>query len=163
MDGLNTGAAFNGGGVSGYVADIGNAQEIAMTTSGGLGEAEVGGPSINIVPKTGGNTVKGTLLRLGRHRAGWSATTTPTTLKAAGLTTPGTLLKLWDYNGGVGGPIKKDRLVLRAASATKAAIARCPGMFANANTGDPTQVDLRGRHDAAGGAARAAGATARRA
>ena len=33
-----------------------------MTTSGGLGEAEVGGPALNIVPKTGGNTRQGQLL-----------------------------------------------------------------------------------------------------
>ena len=61
VDGLNTGAAFNGAGVSSYVVDIGNAQEISMTTSGGLGEAEVGGPSFSIVPKTGGNSIKGTV------------------------------------------------------------------------------------------------------
>src|SRR5438105_9076616 len=61
VDGLNTGAAFNGAGVSSYVVDIGNAQEISMTTSGGLGEAEVGGPSFSIVPKTGGNSLKGSV------------------------------------------------------------------------------------------------------
>src|SRR5216684_1415648 len=61
VDGLNTGAAFNGAGVSSYVPDIGNAQEIATTTSGGLGEAEVGGPSFSIVPKTGGNSIKGSI------------------------------------------------------------------------------------------------------
>ena len=56
VDGLNTGASLNGGGVSTYIADIGNAQEVALTTSGGLGDAEVGGPTISIVPKTGGNS-----------------------------------------------------------------------------------------------------------
>ena len=56
VDGLNTGASLNGGGVSGYRQDIENSSEIAMTTSGGLGEAEVGGPAMNIIPKTGGNT-----------------------------------------------------------------------------------------------------------
>ena len=45
VDGLNTGAALNGGGVSTYVADISNAAEVVTTTSGGLGEAEVGGPT----------------------------------------------------------------------------------------------------------------------
>src|SRR2546426_12092881 len=59
VDGLNTGAALNGGGVSTYVADISNAAEVVTTTSGGMGEAEVGGPSLSIVPKSGGNTVKG--------------------------------------------------------------------------------------------------------
>jgi hypothetical protein len=40
VDGLNTGAAFNGAGVSSYMVDISNAQEVATTTSGGLGEAK---------------------------------------------------------------------------------------------------------------------------
>ena len=30
-----------------------------MTTSGGLGEAETGGPLMNIVPRTGGNLFSG--------------------------------------------------------------------------------------------------------
>ena len=63
VDGINVGAAVNGGGVSGYITDIGNAQEVTFTTSGGLGEAELGGPLVNIVPRTGGNTVKGSFLR----------------------------------------------------------------------------------------------------
>src|ERR1700682_5681643 len=46
VDGLNTGAALNGGGVSTYVADIANASEVVTTTSGGLGEAEGGGPTV---------------------------------------------------------------------------------------------------------------------
>jgi hypothetical protein len=55
LDGLGTGAAINGGGVSGY-GQLENAQEVVMTTAAGLGEAEVGGPIINMIPKTGGNT-----------------------------------------------------------------------------------------------------------
>jgi hypothetical protein len=42
VDGLNTGASLNGGGVSGYRQDVENAQEVAITTAGGLGETEVG-------------------------------------------------------------------------------------------------------------------------
>src|SRR5580765_76030 len=37
LDGLNTGASVNGGGVSGYTADVQNAAEITMAPSGGLG------------------------------------------------------------------------------------------------------------------------------
>ena len=54
VDGLD-GCRANGGGVSTYIADISNARKIVMTTSGGLGEAEVGGPTLSIVPKSGGN------------------------------------------------------------------------------------------------------------
>ena len=71
VDGLSVGSAFNGAGVSAYIPDIGNAREISMTTSGGLGEAEVGGPTMNIVPKTGGNSIKGTLLAATSPRDGW--------------------------------------------------------------------------------------------
>ena len=69
VDGMGVGSTLNGGGVSYYSVDIGNAQEIAFTTSGGLGEAEVGGPVMSIVPRTGGNTDPRHLLReLGDRR-----------------------------------------------------------------------------------------------
>src|SRR6478735_7044155 len=109
VDGLNTGAAFNGAGVSSYVVDIGNAQEISMTTSGGLGEAEVGGPSFSIVPKTGGNSIKGSVYQSNVTR-GMVGDNYTQALKDAGLTTPGKLFKLWDSNVGVGGPIAKDKV-----------------------------------------------------
>ena len=110
VDGLGTGAALNGGGVSTYVADISNAQEVVTTNSGGMGEAEVGGPAMNIVPRSGGNTRQGPGLPLRRAAARWSAATTREALQDAGLSTPGKLLKQWDETFGVGGPIKKDRL-----------------------------------------------------
>src|SRR5437773_681248 len=102
VDGLNTGAALNGGGVSTYVADISNAAEVVTTTSGGLGEAEVGGPTLSIVPKSGGNTVKGAVYLSGVS-SGMVGTNYTDELKAAGLSTPGKLLQQWDYTGGVGG------------------------------------------------------------
>ena len=68
LDGLNTGAPLSGGGTSGYVPDLGTAQEVSFTTSGGLGEAEVGGPVMNIVPRTGGNTDQGERLPRRRQR-----------------------------------------------------------------------------------------------
>jgi hypothetical protein len=56
VDGMNAGGARGGAGVSNYQVDVGNAQELTYTLSGGLGEAETGGPTMNVVPKTGGNT-----------------------------------------------------------------------------------------------------------
>ncbi len=138
VDGLNTGAAFNGAGVSSYVVDIGNAQEISMTTSGGLGEAEVGGPSFSIVPKTGGNSFKGSVYQSNVTKGMVSDNYTDA-LKAAGLTTPGKLFKLWDTNIGVGGPIKKDKVWFFAQFRDEGSHRTIPGMFANANMGDPTK------------------------
>jgi hypothetical protein len=138
VDGLNTGAAFNGAGVSSYVVDIGNAAEIAMTTSGGMGESEVGGPSFSIVPKTGGNTIKGSFYL--SNIADWMVGDNYTAeLKARGLKTPGKLYKLWDYNLGIGGPIKKDALWYFFQFRDEGSYRTVPGMFANRNMGDPTK------------------------
>src|SRR4051812_6226845 len=136
VGGLNTGAAFNGAGVSSYVVDIGNAQEISMTTSGGLGEAEVGGPSFSIVPKTGGNSFKGSVYASNVTK-GMVGDNYTQALKDAGLTTPGKLFKLWDYNVGVGGPIKKDKVWFFAQFRDEGSHRTIPGMFANLNMGDP--------------------------
>ncbi len=65
VDGISVGSAFNGAGVSSYIADVGNAREVTMITSGGLGEAEGGGPALNIVPKEGGNSVRGSFYAAG--------------------------------------------------------------------------------------------------
>src|SRR5437762_5179592 len=104
VDGLNTGAAFNGAGVSSYVPDIGNAQEIATTSSGGLGESEVGGPTFSIVPKTGGNSLKGSIYQSNVTKGMRSEEHTEA-LRIAGLSAPGKLFKLWDTNIGIGGSI----------------------------------------------------------
>ena len=74
LDGLSVGSAFNGAGVSAYIPDIGNAAEISMVSSGGLGEAEVGGPTMNIVPKRGGNRLPVHFMPPPRARGWWAAT-----------------------------------------------------------------------------------------
>lgn len=138
VDGLLTGAAFNGAGVSSYVPDIGNAQEIAMTTSGGLGEAEVGGPTLSILPKTGGNTMKGSVYLSGVTQ-GMVGSNYTQALQDRGLTTPGAIQKLWDYNVGIGGPIARDRMWYFGQFRDEGSHRTIPGMFANANAGDPTK------------------------
>jgi hypothetical protein len=56
---MSAGAAIGGAGVSGYIADVANAQEVSCTLAGSLGEAEVGGGILNIVPRTGGRRRSG--------------------------------------------------------------------------------------------------------
>lgn len=77
IDGLDVGAAFNGGGVSGFAYDTSNAEELQVTVSGGLGESQTGGPVMNVVPRTGGNSVSGTLFGA-RQGSGRRATTSTT-------------------------------------------------------------------------------------
>src|SRR5436190_688172 len=52
-------SASRSGGPSSYVYDTANAQEVGVTVGGGIGESDIGGPSMNIIPKSGGNQFKG--------------------------------------------------------------------------------------------------------
>ncbi len=56
-------------GVSFYVPEVGTAQEVTFSLSGGLGEAPTGGPQMNIVPRAGGNTFSGSLFVTGANGA----------------------------------------------------------------------------------------------
>ncbi len=59
IDGLNVGNPPGGNQPPGFSVDVGNSEEISFTTSGGLGESETAGLVMNVVPKTGGNTLHG--------------------------------------------------------------------------------------------------------
>src|SRR5215208_3286462 len=138
VDGISVGSAFNGAGVSSYLPDVGNAQEITMITSGGMGEAEGGGPSLNVLQKEGGNRLSGTLFASGVTRGMVGSNFTPE-LQARGLSTPGETRKVWDFNVGIGGPIAADRLWYYANVRDEGSERTVPGMFANKNAGDPTK------------------------
>src|SRR4029077_17495111 len=58
VDGMNGG--YQGMGVSGYVPEVGNSQEVVFNLAGGLGEATTGAPQMNIIGKQGGNRFAGT-------------------------------------------------------------------------------------------------------
>src|SRR5712691_1650406 len=138
LDGLSIGSAFNGAGVSSYLPDVGNASEISMVASGGLGEAEVGGPTMNIVPKEGGNVVAGQFYAASTT-SGMVGSNYSQALKDRGLPIQGNLQKLWDLNVGIGGPIMKDRLWFFGGLRDEGSHRGVPGMFANVNDGDATK------------------------
>ena len=60
-------------------------------------------------------------------------------LRAAGLTTPGVLLRQWDFTLGIGGPIKKDRLWYYVTARDEGQYRSIPNIYPNLNAGDPTK------------------------
>ncbi|HXH25776.1 MAG TPA: TonB-dependent receptor [Vicinamibacterales bacterium] len=138
VDGLSTGSAFNGGGVSGYIIDTSNVQEMQVTTSGGLGETEVGGPQVNFIPKTGGNTFSGSFF--GSGAGDWSmGSNLDDRLRSFGIPEPPTLYKNWDLQASLGGPFRRDRLWFFATYRDFGSHDDILGMYANKNAGDPTK------------------------
>ena len=138
LDGLSTGAAVGGSGTSFYVADIATAQEVAVSTSGGMGEAVTGGPVMNIVPRQGGNDVKGTVFA-NYAGGGMQGSNYTQALKDAGLSAPNRLIKIWDFNPTVGGPFVKDKLWFVANGRYQGNRKYIEGMYYNKNAGDATQ------------------------
>jgi hypothetical protein len=154
VDGMNVGASRGGGGVSGYSVDTANVQEVTFRSSGGLGEAETGGPYMNFVPKTGGNTFRGSSAFQFADSSLQSSNYT-SALQAAGLRVPSVLLDLYDVDWSLGGPLKKDKLWFFYLGRVYGNGTSVPGMFANANTGNPSSwsyspdTTLQARNDTA--------------
>jgi hypothetical protein len=136
VDGLSVGSAFNGGGVSGYIVDTSNSQEMQVALSGGLGETEMGGATVNFVPKTGGNTFSGNAFFSNAGK--WSqGSNLDDRLRGFGLTDPPALYQTWDVSGSLGGPIKRDKLWFFANYRDIGSHDQILGMYANANAGNP--------------------------
>jgi hypothetical protein len=138
VDGMNVGASRGGGGVSGYTVDTGNLQEVSFRSSGGLGEAETGGPYMNVIPKTGGNTYHGSFVESFSKRS-LQGSNYSAELEAKGLRVPGQLLNLYDHDFSLGGPVKQDRLWFYGIIRYLGSAQSVPGLYANANAGDPTK------------------------
>ena len=93
-DGLNT--DFTGQAIAGgQLLNTAGASEVVINTSGGLGEAEGAGVILNIIPKDGGNTFRGSAFVNGA--TGWMQGSNYTqSLKDQGLRTPSNLNSLYD-------------------------------------------------------------------
>lgn len=137
LDGLGT-ASADGGGASGsfYVINITASQEVVTTTSGGLGEAETAGVVVNVIPREGGNRIGGVGFVSGAT-PGMQGTNYTQKLKDQGLRAPNRLSRLWDLNGGLGGPLFQDKLWYFVSARRSVADNFVAGMFYRKNHNDP--------------------------
>jgi hypothetical protein len=140
VNGLTVAAAFNGGGVSSYILDTVNSDEVSVTVSGGMGESDTGGPTMNLVPRAGGNTFRGSAFY--NNAGDWSRGDNITNeLRAAGITeTPG-IIKAYDTSASYGGPIKRDRLWFYGSIRQLNTETAVEGIVANANAGNLSRWD----------------------
>src|SRR4026209_928276 len=138
IDGLNIGNPVGGNQPPGYVADVGNAEEVSFTTSGGLGESETAGLVMNVVPKTGGNAIQGSVYFSATGESLQSDNFTQA-IKDAGLPAPTPYTKVYDLNGAFGGPIKKDRVWYFVNARTQGSTRTIASIYYNQNAGDPTK------------------------
>jgi hypothetical protein len=115
---------------SSLVMDTANAQEIVFTLSGALGESETGGTTINIVPRTGGNSYAGNFFTAysgdnfyGKNNKNYDSNF------------ENRLIREYDVNGAFGGPILRDRLWFYATARQQDRESLLFGNYLNLNEG----------------------------
>jgi hypothetical protein len=138
-------AAARSGGVSSYVYDTPNAEEVAVVVGGGLGESDIGGPVMNLVPRSGGNRFAGdAFLNLaGEWSRGNNLTDDLKALNPSLTQTPG-IIHAHDASGSFGGPIKRDHLWFYGSYRALDTQTAMEGISANANAGDASRWDWVG-------------------
>jgi hypothetical protein len=140
VDGVSVGGSAGGSGTGYYTADVGNAQEVSLTISGGLGEAETGGPVMNVVPRTGGNTLRGQFYYNYANDALQSDNRTSELLALnPNLRRQDEFIKFQEVNGSFGGPLRRDRLWYYWSGRVQDNDQYLQNIWFNKNAGDPTK------------------------
>ena len=144
VNGMPVANAFAGGGGSSLIYDTVNADEIAFTIAGGMGETDIGGPVLNIVPRSGGNTFQGqAFTNFSNDRLRGDNLTPELMAPTPGPNlreTPG-IIKAYDANISYGGPIVRDRLWFYGSYRKLNTETAVEGVVGNANAFDLSRWD----------------------
>jgi len=142
INGMVVAASFNGGGVSSLAYDANNVDEVAVGISGGLGDTDVGGPVMNLVPRTGGNSFRGQMFfnYAGSWSSGNNLDDTLRNLQTPITQGPG-IIHAYDANPSYGGPIKRDKLWFWGSYRKFETAQGVEGIFANKYALDPAHWD----------------------
>src|SRR5688500_10075347 len=139
VNGMTVGAARSGG-VSSYVYDAVGVEEVAVRVGGGLGETDTGGPIMNIIPRSGGHSFRGTALV--RTAGGWTKGNNLTDeLIAVGIDEAPGIIQAHDASLAYGGPILRDRLWFFGSYRNLDTQTAVEGVSGNANVGLATRWD----------------------
>ncbi len=109
VDGMSVMTLLNSGSIAGVYHNQGAYQEMSYQVVAGSAESQTGGVRINMIPKEGGNRFSGDFLAMYSNE-NFRATNIDADLASRGLVAAGNLREIFDYNGGIGGPVLKDRL-----------------------------------------------------
>ena len=137
VNGMTVGAARSGG-VSSYVYDAVGVDEVSVRVGGGLGETDTGGPIMNIIPRSGGNTFRGNgFLSLAGD---WSkGNNIDSRLEALGIDEAPGIIQAHDTSFSYGGPILRDRVWFFGQYRNLDTQTAVEGITANLNAGDASK------------------------
>jgi hypothetical protein len=134
IEGLSTNNTEGAGQFAAWMPNMSSAQEVTFDLAGGSADRPTGGVSVNVIPREGGNRFNGTFFGNGTN--GWQSSNYTDDLKARGLATPNNIDRIYDVNGGFGGPLVRDRLWFYTALRRQVQNIFAGG-FENLNAGNP--------------------------
>ena len=108
VDGMMINGLDGDGAVQQYINNA-FVQEMSYQTAGAGADVSPGGVRVNIIAKDGGNRFSGSFF--GAWTDGkWQSDNFSDDLRNRGLRSVDKIEKIWDFNLGIGGPIKRDKL-----------------------------------------------------
>jgi hypothetical protein len=108
VDGMSVNSSMGDGNIQAYNDDA-LAQQVVFQTSALPAEVAAGGVRVNMIPKDGGNTLKGGGF-FGGTASAWQANNLDDELRAKGFRFRNFVDHVQDFNFNMGGPIRTDRL-----------------------------------------------------
>jgi hypothetical protein len=138
LDGVRLGNVLSGGEFSNFVPDTGSTQEITVDYAAVSAEQPFGGLRIDLIPREGGNTVKGTIFATAVNSA-WQGSNLTPELESRGLPDPNEMKRAYDINPSVGGPLLRDKLWFYTSARWQVNQNYIAGLYYNKNEGDPTK------------------------
>ena len=133
QEGMNTMTTFgnNGGNIHfGQHYNMEGVAEVQMSTNGMSADTETAGLQINYIPKDGGNRFSGSG-RATYTNENFQSKNLSDELKRRGASSPPAIRRIYDYGGGLGGPIKRDHLWFFTAHRWWSSEQYAPGSFYN--------------------------------
>ena len=117
-------------------------QEVTLQLTGGLtAEAQTGGIQSNVIVRDGGNVLSGSIVTDFGHR-NLQSDNIDDALRARGVTTAAFLKKNYDIAGGMGGPVRRDKLWFFVDVRKWEAFSEYPGLYYSKRQGLAYEADL---------------------
>ena len=114
-DGMMTNGAYGSGNGTGFYVNPAASQDVLVESgSGGSAEYATSGLTLNVIPKDGANKFSGSLFGA-YSNSSLEGNNLRSNITSRGLTSTNTTSLIFDSNGSLGGPIRRDKLWFFAA------------------------------------------------
>ena len=136
IDGLTMYSAEGAGQFSISTPNMSATQELTVDVGAGSADSPTGGVRMNLIPREGGNTFRGTIFGTALNGS-FQGSNLSDDVKARGLQTVDKIKRIYDFAPAGGGPVVKDKLWIFLSARKTANHNTVGGIFANKNLNNP--------------------------